>query len=46
MNQTVFPKQKLLKIVDVLGRESHPKRNTPLFYIYENGVVERKVIIE
>ena len=46
MNQTVFPKQKLLKIVDVLGRESHPKRNTTLFYIYENGVVERKVIIE
>jgi hypothetical protein len=46
MNQTVFPKQKLLKIVDVLGRESHPKRNTPLFYIYENGVVEKKAIIE
>lgn len=46
INQTVFPKQKLLKIVDVLGRESQPKRNTPLFYIYENGVVEKKVIIE
>ncbi len=46
MNQTVFPKQKLLKIVDVLGREIHPKRNTPLFYIYENGVVQKKAIIE
>lgn len=46
INQTVSPKQKLLKIVDVLGREIHPKRNTPLFYIYKNGVVEKKVIIE
>jgi hypothetical protein len=38
--------RKLLKIVDVLGRESHPKRNTPLFYIYEGGRVEKKIIIE
>ena len=39
------PKQ-LIKIVDVLGRETPFKPNTPLLYIYNNGTVERKMIIE
>ena len=32
---------KLLKIVDVLGRETLPNSNIPLFYIYNNGKVEK-----
>ena len=32
---------KLLKIVDILGKETYPHLNTPLFYIYENGMVEK-----
>ena len=32
---------KLLKIVDILGRETYPNLNMPLFYIYENGRVEK-----
>ena len=32
---------KLLKIVDILGRETYPHLNMPLFYIYENGRVEK-----
>ena len=43
---TGHTQQKLLKIVDVLGREIQPKRNVPLFYIYEDGTVEKKIIIE
>ncbi|MBC8511065.1 MAG: zinc metalloprotease [Cryomorphaceae bacterium] len=40
-------KKKLIKIVDVLGRTSTEKQtNTPLFYIYDNGSVEKKIIIE
>jgi hypothetical protein len=39
-------KGKLLKIVDVLGREVLPTSNIPLFYIYEGGDVEKKIIIE
>ena len=40
-------KKKLIKIVDVLGRTSTEKQtNTPLFYIYDNGSVEKKMIIE
>ena len=35
-----------LKINDPLGREVNEKRNTPLFYIYDDGIVEKKIIIE
>ena len=43
MNNT--PAQ-LLKIVDVLGRETQFKLNIPLLYIYDDGKVERKMIIK
>lgn len=36
----------LLKIVDVLGRETKVRTNTPLFYIYSNGSIEKELIIE
>ena len=36
--------RKLLRIVDILGRETIPTNYTPLFYIYEDGSVERKII--
>jgi hypothetical protein len=39
------PKQ-LIKIVDVLGRETPFKPNTPLLYIYDDGTVERKMVIK
>jgi peptidylprolyl isomerase len=35
---------KLLKIVDILGKETYPHSNMPLFYIYENGMVEKIII--
>jgi hypothetical protein len=39
------PKQ-LIKIVDLLGRETQFKPSTPLLYIYDDGTVKRKMIIE
>ena len=36
----------LIKIVDILGRETNPKANTLLFYIYDDGTVEKKIIFE
>jgi hypothetical protein len=36
----------LLKITDVLGRKTKETSNTPLFYIYDNGTVDKKIIIE
>ena len=38
---------KLIKIVDILGRKSTNKQtNTALFYIYDNGSVEKKMIVK
>ena len=37
---------KLVKIIDVLGRETIPKSNIPLFYIYDDGTVEKRIVIE
>jgi hypothetical protein len=39
-------KGKLLKIVDVLGRETFPINNTILFYIYDDGTIEKRVVIK
>ena len=36
----------LIRIVDVLGRESKGTKNAPLFYIYNDGTVEKKIILE
>lgn len=38
--------KKLIKIVDVLGRETCPKNNEILFYIYEDGTIDKRYIIE
>ena len=36
----------LVKITDVLGREIEKPSNSPLFYIYNDGTVEKKIILE
>ena len=36
----------LIRIVDLLGRESKDSKSQPLFYIYDDGTVEKKIIIE
>ena len=38
--------KRLIKIVDVLGRGSKIIKKIPLFYIYNDGTVEKKIIIE
>jgi len=38
--------KKLIKVVDVLGRESTLQKNTPLFYIYDDGSVKQTIIIK
>ena len=43
----IFPNNnQLTKIVDLLGRESKDLKNQPLFYIYDDGTVEKKIILE
>ena len=38
-------KKELLKVTDILGRETK-QTNQPLFYIYDDGVVEKRIVIE
>ena len=37
--------KKLLKVTDLLGRETK-QTNQPLFYIYDDGTVEKRIVIE
>jgi hypothetical protein len=39
-------KSNLVKITDMLGQETPYRRNTPLFYIYDDGTVEKRIVIE
>ena len=42
----IIRNRKLISIIDVLGRQNKGKKNEPLFYIYDDGTVEKKIIIE
>ena len=37
--------KKLVRIIDILGRETN-KITQPIFYIYDDGTVEKKIIVE
>jgi hypothetical protein len=37
--------KQLLKVTDLLGRETK-QTNQPLFYIYDDGTVEKRIVIE
>jgi len=37
--------KELLKVTDLLGRETQ-ETNQPLFYIYDDGTVEKRIVIE
>jgi hypothetical protein len=39
-------KAKLLKVTDILGRETKGTKKEPLFYIYDDGTVEKRIVIE
>lgn len=38
--------KKIIKIIDVLGRKAVEQKNKTLFYIYNDGTVEKKIIIQ
>ena len=38
--------KKIVKKIDLLGRETKITKNIPVFYIYDDGTVEKKIIIE
>ena len=45
-NIPISSNRKLIKVVDILGREKNPKKNTPFIEIYDDGSTEKKIVIE
>ena len=39
-------RRKLIKVLDVFGRYVTPKSNMPLMYIYDNGSLEKRIILD
>ena len=46
LDDIIYQKKELIKIIDMLGRETKKRKNEPLFYIYDDGTVEKRLIIE
>ena len=38
--------KKLLMTTDILGKETKPQTNTPFIEIYDDGTVEKRIVIE
>jgi len=43
---TTSSNRKLKKVIDILGRDVKPQTNTPFIEIYDDGSVEKKIVIE
>ncbi|MBJ10567.1 MAG: hypothetical protein CMP66_03800 [Flavobacteriales bacterium] len=46
INNFVLEKKRLINVVDIIGRQSKGLKNQPLFYIYDDGSVEKRIILE
>jgi len=46
IKEVIAEKGNLIKIVDLLGKEMNENTKGILFYIYEGGIIEKKVILE
>ena len=46
VNEFDSQQKELVKIFDILGRESNFKPNVPLLYIYDDGTVQKKIVLE
>jgi len=45
-NIPINPNRKLQKTVDILGKETKPQPNTPFIEVYDDGTVEKRIVIE
>ena len=45
-NTLISPNRKIKQIVDILGKQTKPATNFPFFEIFDDGTVEKKLIIE
>ena len=40
------PEKDIIRIIDLLGRNVEKIKNSPLFYIYDDGTVEKRIVLE
>ena len=45
-NIPINPNRKLEKVVDILGKQTKPQTNIPFIEIYDDGTVEKRIVIE
>ena len=45
-NIPISSNKKLKNVVDILGRETKPQTNTPFIEIYDDGSIEKKIVID
>ena len=43
---TTSSSRELLKVINSLGQSTNIKQNIPLFYIYDDGSVEKRIVME
>ena len=41
-----YIQKELIKVIDMLGRETKGTKNKVFFYIYNDGTVEKRIILE
>lgn len=44
--ENINDNKKLIKVIDILGRESNFNSQLPLIYIYDDGSIEKRIIIK
>ena len=42
----ISKKYELLQVVDIFGRQTNPELNSLMFYVYENGKIEKNIIMK
>ena len=45
-DDNISSNRNVIKITDLLGQETPYRKNTPLFYIFDDGTVEKRIVIE
>ena len=45
-NIPINPNRKLQKTVDILGKQTKPQTNTQFIEIYDDGTLEKRIVIE
>ena len=46
VSEFLYPSKNLIKVVDIFGRETQENKNSLQFHLYDDGTVEKRIVIE